>query len=132
LFLLVLLIFLIISDYKFDQVFDVMLQSISSPRGEAASPPSPRCSDAKKADTYAALQLQTQSKRYRTTLFFSGGAAHDLRSVLKYLAGFFIHWRDLGEVIHQGSGGHVSTWCGFCWILVFFGLILDDLGGTWI
>jgi hypothetical protein len=34
-----------------------MLQSISSPRGEAASPPSPRCSDAKKAVTLKCLAV---------------------------------------------------------------------------
>jgi hypothetical protein len=57
LFFLLLLIFLIISDYKFDQVFDVMLQSISSPRREAASPPSPRCTKSQNAVTLGALQL---------------------------------------------------------------------------
>jgi hypothetical protein len=40
-FLLVLLIFLIIFWYKFDQVFDVMLHTVSPHRAEGASPPSP-------------------------------------------------------------------------------------------
>jgi hypothetical protein len=62
LFLLVLLIFLIISEYKFDQVFDVMLQSISSHRREAASPPSPPQLHAKNAVTRRNLQLQIPSK----------------------------------------------------------------------
>jgi hypothetical protein len=40
-FFFVLLIFLIIFSIVFDQILDVMLHSLSSPRREAASPPSP-------------------------------------------------------------------------------------------
>jgi hypothetical protein len=47
-FLLVFLIFVSIFLVQFDRVFDVMLQTISSHRGEAASPPLQRCSAAKK------------------------------------------------------------------------------------
>jgi hypothetical protein len=47
-FFFVLLIFLINFFIKFDQVLDVMLQSISSPRREAASPPLLRCTLLKK------------------------------------------------------------------------------------
>jgi hypothetical protein len=45
---LLLLVLFVIFDYKFDQVLDVMLHTVSPPRGEAASPPSPRCSYSKK------------------------------------------------------------------------------------
>jgi hypothetical protein len=74
LFLLVLLIFLIISDYKFDQVFDVMLHTVSPPRRVAASPPSPRCRYSIKAVTRADLMLHFGPCSYRDnpTLFFSG------------------------------------------------------------
>jgi hypothetical protein len=57
------------SSENFDGV-DVMLQSISSPRGEAASPPSPRCRYSKKcsyirylAVEWGALQLHRQPRR---------------------------------------------------------------------
>jgi hypothetical protein len=53
---------------------DVMLHTVSPPRGEAASPPSPRCRYSKKALTLAALMLHCEScssRRY-PSLFLSG------------------------------------------------------------
>jgi hypothetical protein len=41
----------------FDRILDVMLQAISSPRAEGASPPSPRCRYLKNAVTEGLLQL---------------------------------------------------------------------------
>jgi hypothetical protein len=60
-----------------------MLQSISSPRREAASPPSPRCSDAKKANTLASLQLHKGSSSYNRNLDVTGGSLQ-LQDVPEY------------------------------------------------
>jgi hypothetical protein len=49
-------------------VFDVMLQTHSSPRREAASPPPVRCTTAKKANTDRALQLHCGSRSYISNL----------------------------------------------------------------
>jgi hypothetical protein len=46
---------------------DVMLQTHSSHRAEGASPPSPRCSDAKKANTETFLQFYEVSCSCRDT-----------------------------------------------------------------
>jgi hypothetical protein len=64
-FLLLLLIFLIISALKFNQVLDVMLQTHSSPRREAASPPSPPQLQSKEAVTLRALMLHFGTCSYR-------------------------------------------------------------------
>jgi hypothetical protein len=72
LFLLVLLSFRTNPRYKFDQVFDVMLQLISSPRGEAASPPSPRCTRSVNAVTLSALQFKTVSQDCLLAYFQAG------------------------------------------------------------
>jgi hypothetical protein len=50
------------------QGVDVMLQSISSPRREAASSPHPRRTTLKKVVTNAALQLQTLPYSYKRCL----------------------------------------------------------------
>jgi hypothetical protein len=56
-FFFVLLIFLTIFALKFNQVLDVMLQTHSSHRGEAASSPHPRRTTLKNANTNRAFQL---------------------------------------------------------------------------
>jgi hypothetical protein len=69
-FLLVFLIFVSIFLVQFDRVFDVMLQSISSPRREAASSPHPRRTTLKKVVTNRALQLHAVNTVTLRTLQF--------------------------------------------------------------
>jgi hypothetical protein len=63
---------LIIFYYKFDQVLDVMLHTVSPPRGEAASPPSPPQLHSQNAVTFRILQFQTQSQDTVLAYFQSG------------------------------------------------------------
>jgi hypothetical protein len=44
-----------------------MLSAVSSPRAEGASPPSPRCSDAKKAVKLKCLAVKLGACSYRAT-----------------------------------------------------------------
>jgi hypothetical protein len=69
---------------------DVMLQSISSPRREAASPPLLRCTTLKEAVTLGILQLNTVTCSYR-----DNPSSVSSRGSFKYL----VHAvRDLQEV----------------------------------
>jgi hypothetical protein len=62
----------------FDQILDVMLHTVSPHRREAASPPSPRCSDAKKMlhwVTCSYISSLAVTLNLRSTLFLNGGAS---------------------------------------------------------
>jgi hypothetical protein len=109
LFLLILLIFLIISEYKFDQVLDVMLHTVSPPRGEAASPPSPRCRYSIKAVTRASLQLHVNILQLHigSKLIFKRGGGY-LRAHFQVFAGsIFLELVGFGPVwgIHSLTHG---------------------------
>jgi hypothetical protein len=112
--LLVLLIFLVISEYKFDQVFDVMLHTVSPPRGEAASPPSPRCRYSQNAVTFAAFQLHAQTCSYRHNPgLFSSGAGHLKRWVLsRCWVEVLVRFGCSGRVM--GLGAVKSCWLFRC------------------
>jgi hypothetical protein len=88
------------------EVFDVQLHSVSPPRGEAASPPSPRCTKLKKAVTLGALQFTALSCSY----------TDHPRSIFKR-----------GQLF-RGVGGVGSQALGLIWRWVFDGGCLVEVG----
>jgi hypothetical protein len=66
--------------YKFDQVFDVMLHTVSPPRREAASPVLPPQLHSQSCSYISSLAVTNRIQGLRPTLYLSGGS-------FKYLAG---------------------------------------------